>query len=75
MHEATKRRLYEDYVEKLASGDSDALESSRDFGDLDATSWRTEVTTAYIGVAILGLFFCVGVLIAFFAWIQHLTGG
>jgi len=70
-----RRQLETEYLERLAARDSAALETSRDYADNDPTPWRTEVSTALVGVGILALMVCVGILIAFFSWIQHLTGG
>lgn len=63
--------LRRDYAARLDAGDPDALEASRDHGDLDVTPWRLEVFGA---AAIIGLFVVVGVLVAFFAGIKALVG-
>ena len=73
--EARRRQLQLEYQEKLGSRDSDVLESSRDFGDNDVTPWRTEVSLALVGVGILALLVCVGLLIGVFSVVQNLTGG
>jgi hypothetical protein len=70
-----RRQLEQDYLQKLAARDPTALGTSRDYSDNDLTPWRTEVASGLVGVGILALIVFVGVLIAFFTWIKHLTGG
>lgn len=69
-----RQQRQEEYLERLASRDPDALESSRDFGDNDLTPWRVEVSVALGYLGMLALLGSVAVLIVFFEAIQHLMG-
>jgi hypothetical protein len=70
--DARRQELYDEYVAKLDSGDPNALESARDFGDHDGTPWGVEVGLAG---GLIVLLVAVPLLIVFFMGIKHLTGG
>lgn len=70
-HEAARKRLYEEYRQRVEAGESDAMETSRDFYDNSPDSWRVEVG---MSLGLIILFVSLLVLIPFFTLIKHLTG-
>jgi hypothetical protein len=71
-HEAARRELHDQYVERLKVGDPDGLESARDYGDHDLAPWRVEFGFSF---ALIVLMVSVVALIGLFSAIKYLTAG
>ena len=68
--DAARARLLAEYTARYDAGDPDVRETSRDFYDNTASSWRVKVWFSAASVVFFGLLV---LLIAFFEGIKRLT--